>query len=79
MSNFIMQRVSRHGFFVGLIASGAFVVVTASAAITNYTRARAQCTAHGIHCGYRAGGFPGAGYLVLGAPRTFVVSGTVGF
>ena len=26
-----------------------------------------------------AGGYPGAGYLVLGAPRTFVVSGTVGF
>ena len=26
-----------------------------------------------------AGGFPGAGYLVLGTPRTFVVSGTVGF
>ena len=26
-----------------------------------------------------AGGFPGAGYLVLGAPRTFVVSGTVAF
>ena len=26
-----------------------------------------------------AGGYPGAGYLVLGAPRTFVVSGTVAF
>jgi iron complex outermembrane recepter protein len=26
-----------------------------------------------------AGGFPGAGYLVLGVPRTFVVSGTVAF
>jgi iron complex outermembrane receptor protein len=26
-----------------------------------------------------AGGFPGAGYLVAGAPRTFVVSGTIDF
>jgi iron complex outermembrane receptor protein len=26
-----------------------------------------------------AGGYPGAGYLVLGEPRTFVVSGTVAF
>jgi iron complex outermembrane receptor protein len=26
-----------------------------------------------------AGGYPGAGYLVLGAPRTFVVSGTFAF
>lgn len=26
-----------------------------------------------------AGGYPGSGYLVLGAPRTFVVSGTVAF
>jgi iron complex outermembrane receptor protein len=26
-----------------------------------------------------AGGYPGAGYLVVGAPRTFVVSGTVDF
>ncbi len=26
-----------------------------------------------------AGGYPGAGYLVLGAPRTFVVSGSVDF
>jgi iron complex outermembrane receptor protein len=26
-----------------------------------------------------AGGYPGAGYLVVGAPRTFVVSGTVNF
>jgi len=26
-----------------------------------------------------AGGYPGAGYLVVGAPRTFVVSGTVSF
>lgn len=25
------------------------------------------------------GGFPGAGYLVLGAPRTYMLSGTVGF
>jgi iron complex outermembrane receptor protein len=26
-----------------------------------------------------AGGYPGAGYLVLGAPRTFTVSATVDF
>ena len=26
-----------------------------------------------------AGGFPGAGYLMLGAPRTFVLSGTIDF
>jgi iron complex outermembrane receptor protein len=26
-----------------------------------------------------AGGYPGSGYLVVGAPRTFVVSGTVDF
>jgi iron complex outermembrane receptor protein len=26
-----------------------------------------------------AGGFPGAGYLVLGTPRTFTLSGTLSF
>ena len=26
-----------------------------------------------------AGGYPGAGYLVLGAPRTFMLSATVNF
>jgi iron complex outermembrane receptor protein len=26
-----------------------------------------------------AGGYPGSGYLVLAAPRTFVLSGTVDF